>query len=129
MKPNFTSLRICLFVSFFSLSFANTFAQSAQAENPGVISNLKASVQNSNLVINWNAADNGTANHIEIQASEDGKTFSTIGLVLGADPKQANTYTFKQNVSKLKPGRTYYRVLTVDTNSMASASDVVRLTK
>ena len=129
MKSNFTYQRICLFISLFSLSFTNSFSQTTSTTEPAAIINLKATVQNSSLVINWHAIDAEMANYSEIQASEDGKNFSTIGLVMGADPKQANSYTFKQDIKKLKPGRSYYRVVTINTNNVAYASDIVNLSK
>jgi hypothetical protein len=66
-----------------------------------------------------------------VQSSTDGKTFSTIGLVLGADPKQANnSFIFKQDLRKMKPGRQlFYRILAIDNNDRAYASNVIQAAK
>jgi len=126
MKSNFTSLlRNCICVLLLSVAFTNSFAQTGKSNNTA-ISNLKASVENDRLTINWNVTETATANYCEVQASKDGINFSTIGLVMGADPKQTNNgFSFKQNLKKIKPGHVYYRVLTVETNNMAYASNVI----
>ena len=104
-----------------AISFTNTQAQTA---NPSIVRNVKVSVQNDNLMINWVVTEAATADYYEVQASADGKTFSTIGLVLGADPKQANSFAFKQGVKKMKPGQVFYRVLNIGTDGKAYASNV-----
>jgi hypothetical protein len=66
----------------------------------------------------------------EVQASADGKTFSTIGLVMGADPKaEKGGYAFKQQKNKIKPGMKFFRVLHMETAETAMASNTIRLTK
>lgn len=123
MNSNFTLRNIvCLF--FFSFTFSASFAQVSKATN---VDNLQASVKNNQLLINWNGTE--TANYSEIQASVDGKTFTTIGLVLGADPKQQNSYSYKHDIKKMKAGQAYYRVLTVVGNEVASVSKVIVATK
>ena len=52
MKTNFTNLRNAIFVLLLSLAFTSAFSQNG---NPA-ISNLKATVENNNLVMNWNVS-------------------------------------------------------------------------
>ena len=79
--------------------------------------------------MNWNVADSLASNYCEVQASKDGKSFSTIGIVMGADPSQNNnSFAFKQNLSKMKAGHVYYRVLSIGDNYSASASNIVKAT-
>lgn len=126
MKANFTYLRNCISVVLLSLSLTTAFSQTSAAGNPE-ISNLKATVVNNNIVINWNVTDAIVSNYCEVQASKDGVNFSTIGYVLGADPKQDNNgFAFKQSLSKIKAGQVYFRVLTIGSNDKAFASNVVK---
>ena len=128
MNPNFTYLRNIICALLFSVSLSSAFSQTSLTGNPA-ISNLTATVVNNNIVINWNVTDELASNYCEVQASKDGKNFSTIGIVLGADPKQNNnSFAFKQNLKKMKAGQVYYRVLTVAANDKASASNVVKST-
>ena len=79
--------------------------------------------------MNWS---NTSANYYEIQASKDGKTFTTIGMVMGADPKGAgNTFSFKQQMAKLKlkPGKAYYRVLLINNDQTTTATDAVKIAR
>lgn len=130
MKTNSTNnLRNTIIALLLSVAFSNTFSQTVQPGN-NAISNLSAKVDNNNIVINWNVTEAIASNICEVQASKDGKNFSTIGIVLGADPKQNNnSFAFKQNLTKMKAGQVYYRVLSVGTNYTATASNVVKTTK
>ncbi len=126
MKTTTTYLRNSICVLLLSVAFTNSFSQNNNPANT-VISNLKATVQNDRLMVNWNITDAITSNYCEVQVSKDGKNFSTIGIVLGADPKQNNNgFAFKQNLAKMKSGNVYYRVLTINGNNQASTSNVVK---
>lgn len=123
MKPTST-LRIAIAI-FFSIAFSNSFAQTATPVAT-VFTNLKASVENNNLVINWNLPENVVSDYCLVQVSFDGKTFSTLGMVMGADPKQANnSFIFKQNMKKMKSGHVYYRVYAVD-NAGGHTSNIIK---
>lgn len=126
MKTIFTSAlsKGILSLLFITLSFT---AFSASAPKRVTAGGLTVEVINNALVMNWS---NTSANYYEIQASKDGKTFTTIGMVMGADPKGAgNTFSFKQQVAKLKPGKVFYRVLLVNNNLTATATDAVKIAK
>ena len=126
MNSNFTYLRNLILVTLLSVTFSTTFSQTVAIENAG-ISNVKASIVNNNIVINWNVTDALVSSICEVQASKDGKNFTSVGIVLGADPKQTNNgFAFKQNLSKMKAGQVYYRIVTIGSN--ANASNVVKAT-
>lgn len=120
-----TTLRNCIATILISIAFTNTQAQTGNP-SASIVNNLKLSVENNSLTMNWVVADVAASNYCEVQASVDGKTFSTIGLVMGADPKQTNNnYSYKQGLKKLKPGHVFYRVLNIGTDGKAYASDVI----
>jgi hypothetical protein len=128
MKTNLTLLTKSILMVFCCLVFNRSIANNTI--NTQGVSNLKASIENNSLIVNWVAEPASTTQYYEVQASEDGKTFVTIGFVMGVDPKQNNnTCIFKQNVAKLKPGKVFYRVLDVENDGTATISDVVKLSK
>ncbi len=127
MKKKFTLFVKGIWVIIFTLTFTNSFSTNNNA-SLSPVTNLKANIENNNLVIKWNVTPEAAINYCEVQASEDGKTFTTIGYVMGADPKQNNNlFTFKQNLSKLKSGKVFYRILNITADEKAIASEVVKL--
>lgn len=129
MNSNFTSLRNLICVTLLSLSLSTVSAQTTATEEPvnSGISNIKASVFNNNIVLYWNVTDELKSNICEVQASNDGKNFSTIGIVMGPDPRQTNNgFAFKQNLSKMKAGQVYYRVVSRGANATEGTSTVVK---
>ena len=129
MKTNSTNLLNLIIVLLLSVASTNTFSQTVQPGSNG-ITNLVAKIDNNNIVINWNVTEAIASNICEVQASKDGKNFSTIGIVMGADPKQNNnSFAFKQNLTKMKAGQVYYRVLSVGSDYTATASNVVKTSK
>lgn len=126
MNSNFTSLRNIICALLLTVSFTSAFSQTSLKATPS-ITNLTAAVVNNNIVINWNVTEELSSNYCEVQASKDGKNFSTVGIVLGADPKQNNnSFAFKQNLAKMKSGNVYYRVLSIVNGEKAIASNVVK---
>lgn len=110
---------------FFAFAGTSTFAQTAP-----VAKNIKASVIENNLLVTWNEANATEQGSWEVQASEDGKSFATIGLVWGADPKAGrNSYAFKQKTNKMQSSYKYYRVLYVADANTAVASNTIGLSK
>lgn len=120
MKTNFTTLRNLILVTLLSVSFSTAFSQTPATESQA-ISNVTATVVNNNIVLNWNVTNELSASICEVQASKDGKNFTSIGIVMGADPKQNNNgFAFKQNLSKIKSGMVYFRIVTVGANANTS---------
>lgn len=122
MKTNFTLLlKRAFFISVSLLFSFSAFSKNISGQTSG---NLTVKFVNGSVVMNWS---NTTANYYEIQASKDGKTFTTIGMVMGADPKGAgNTFSFKQQLSKLKPGKSYFRVVLITDDNKLIATEAVK---
>ena len=94
------------------------------------IQQLKVSINNGQMLMSWQSANANNETTFEIQASADGVKFSTIGYVLGADPKGVRGgYAFKQQTNKIKPGMQYFRVLQQVTANTAMASEATGITK
>jgi hypothetical protein len=127
MTANANLIRSTLFAILFSLTFINTFSQNSLSVKP-VITNLKAIVENNHIVLNWNVSEMESLNYCKVQASLDGINFYTMGIVTGANPRDANkTFSFKQNLSKIRPGQVHYRVLQVAADETAYSSNVAKV--
>lgn len=127
MKTNFTLVLKSTLILILALGFTKSFSSTLCPTDSPVI-NLTANVENRQLVINWNMQAANASGYCEVQASTDGTTFSTIGLVLGADPKQStHAFIFKQSLNKMKSGKVFYRILQVDDNKAAVASNIVKI--
>lgn len=113
---------------FFSLMIFYAFFSSASAQTEPIAKNIKASVVESNLLVTWNEEGVSEKGSWEVQASADGKSFSTIGLVWGANPA-TNGYAFKQKTNKLQSKYKYYRVLYIAETNVATASSTIGLSK
>src|SRR5436853_7126350 len=86
-----------------------------------------AMLNNNAVNLYWITDDAGINDHFEIERSFDRNTFSTVGMVLGAQPNigMSGHYNFKDAGSELQ-GHTviYYRLKQVDENEKASYSAV-----
>jgi hypothetical protein len=118
------------FISLMSFTLVG-MAQEGKSQDGGLVArDLKARVEGTNLQLSWAATAGDSNDYWEVQGSRDGKIFSTIGLVLGADPAvQTTSFTFKQDNKKLAPGMKYYRVLLVENETKAIASNMILLSK
>ena len=120
---------------FYTMTFiALAIAVKAQSPSPGTAAiqaeQVKATLVRNNLEVGWVKHSKAEANYWEVQGSRDGKNYSTIGLVFGADPKSnGNSYLFKQANNKIQPGFIYYRVLHIESEERAVASNSTRLSK
>ena len=111
-----------LFSLFLSLALGKASAQAAKPVD------IIASISGKNLLITWNGASSIDASW-EVQGSTDGKSYTNIGLVWGADPKGARgSYAFKQEVSKLPQQYNFYRVVSLDETQTVSSRST-RLSK
>ncbi len=116
-----TLCSICTLASFAQLS-------SIPGTNSGSISNVTATVEKNNLLINWLGVA-GDKDYWEVQGSIDGKSFSTIGMVLGENPAaNQKGFSFKMPVGKVKAGYKYFRVLQIDSPETAIASNTIKIT-
>ncbi|RYD70284.1 MAG: hypothetical protein EOP53_25685 [Sphingobacteriales bacterium] len=115
------------FIGTIFFAFAGT---ATMAQTGSVAKNIKASVIENNLVVTWNEANASETGSWEVQGSADGKSFSTIGLVWGADPKgNRNGYAFKQTANKVQSKYQYFRVMYVANSNTAETSNTIRISK
>lgn len=113
-----------LLLSFFSMS---TYAQSSTTV---VAENIKVSGTDRNLEITWTENNRPADGTWQVQASENGSDYTSIGLVWGPDPKGArNQYRFKQSWTGLKKHYQSFRVLYISSDNKCETGKAVFLTK
>ena len=103
-----TLIVLTLSVSFMYAHAGNT-ASSKHTYNNTPISDIFISLAGHNLVLSWQV-EKTAFNYYEVERSYDGKTYTTIGLVLDA-PDNSNTCLFKDKLNDApKPVTTWYRI-------------------
>src|SRR6476660_5493934 len=119
MKQFFYTVALVLLTSV-------TFGQS----DKHVAIDLKATSSGSGLVLTWTDAKSTQAGSWQVEASVNGKDFTAIGQVWGADPKSTETtYSFKQKNEKTGPSYRYYRVQFINTQNELIASRIIGQSK
>ena len=82
-----------------------------------------AEVQNEKVVLSWSTATETNNNGFEIQRSNNGKSFATIGFVPGnGTTVKPNNYSY---VDEDQSGKLYYRLKQIDYNGTYSYSKIV----
>jgi hypothetical protein len=102
----------------------------AQNNSRQVAQDLKATIEQNNLLLTWSADKLKGQGSWQVEASGDGNHFNLIGLVWGADPKaEGTTFSFKQKNEKIRSGYRFYRVVFVGERNELEASKSIGLTK
>jgi hypothetical protein len=93
-----------------AILFIAVAANAQQVDGHINISNFKTYQSKTKQVIEWSTDAAKPTNYWMVQSSSDGKEFTTIGLVLGADPgQQGDKYIFTQPI-KSKIAKSFYRL-------------------
>lgn len=117
---------LCTMAAIFIIGYSMNAQTADLANHSRGITNFRSSVENMDVLVKWTSNNNENSNYWEVQGSADGKSFSTIGMVMGADPKDVKTYTFKQKLQKIKPGIIYFRVMHIEKNATDEVSNIIR---
>ncbi len=119
---NKTVKHISLLAAFILvLSTAN-----AQTNDLISVKNFKITQTSTRQFIEWSTDAESPSSYWRVQASKDGKTFTTIGLVLGADPRQEGyKYIFVQP-KESKPKK-FYRLSHVDKDGTEQWTKAIRI--
>lgn len=95
---------------------------------PVTLLSFTAQKQNSTAQLSWQTTNEVNASYFNIQRSEDGALFTTVGKVLAKGSHSSlNNYTYGDDISMLKPGVVYYRLQTVDKDGSTSYSRIVSI--
>ncbi|QQS35958.1 MAG: T9SS type A sorting domain-containing protein [Ignavibacteriales bacterium] len=93
---------------------------------PVELISFNASVNDNTVLLNWATASERNNSHFEIQRSDDGTGYKTIGTVKGAgNTTETKYYSFIDN--KLSTGKQYYRLKQIDFDGTFHFSNVVEV--
>lgn len=79
------------------------------------------------VLLQWETADEKAFDRFDVQRSEDGASYKSIGAVQGRGTFSNAHYQFQDPVRSLAASRLYYRLKMVDDNGSFSYSPVVKL--
>jgi hypothetical protein len=131
MKTTSTLIKYFTITLVMCFAFQISFSQTLSANTHNAVSNLKAIVKEDNVVVNFNVAEGAAADYYEVQVSENGINFKTIGFVLGTNPaNEKNECAFKQKLQNISSRAIFYRVLNAEQGATnLYASSMVKITK
>ena len=110
-----------------TMLFIAVAANAQQANDHINIINFKTYRSETKQVIEWATDAAKPTNYWMVQSSSDGKEFTTIGLVLGADPRQeGDKYVFTQPIKKGN-SKSFYRLSHVNKDGTEQLTEVISL--
>ena len=106
-----------------------TTAQTTSASPQINITKLIAYEKDNQFFIDWATDGAGKTNYWEVQSSTDGRTFSTIALVLGPDPaKPGEQFGYKGKITTQKLAG-YYRVVHISPSGVKQPGNIIKPAK
>ena len=113
---------LCTMVAIFVMGYSMRAQNVQQPHFISLTSNISSGVENQNLLVEWTS--DASSDYWEVQGSTNGKSFMTIGMVLGGEPANIKAFTFKQKIQKIKPGLKYFRVLQIKKDSAIEVTNI-----
>jgi len=103
-------------------------ASTSVIRTPGIplpvkLIDLRGTMDNNTVTLNWTAAENETVESFEIERSFDGTNFATQGLVYSTEKAGAENYNFYETVNN--PARVYYRLKMYDKSNAVDYSKIL----
>lgn len=91
------------------------------------IAGLSGNAVDNIVHLNWKSINNTSAAYFEIQASPDGKHFTTIGTITKKSSADPALYSFMHDVQELSLEHIYYRIKLVNIDHSSKYSNIIRL--
>ena len=107
----------------------NANAQKTEKLSDMKITGFTGKIENQKLSLQWNLTSSENADYCEVQGSEDGIKYTTIGLVVGEDPNEKGSFRYRHEMKKIRPGLKYFRVLQIEKGEWGYASKSINLIK
>ena len=98
---------------------------SAQAPLPIRLKSFQGSSANDKVVLQWTVAGNEECDLFEVERSEDGKSFQTIGIVFGSQKQGDESYSYKDGIQT----SAIYRLKAVGKNKAFIYSQILVMKK
>ena len=102
------------------------YAQNPMADEillPVKLLSLQGSVSNNKAVIEWSVAENESGKYFQIEKSQDGKNFTSAGIVFNTNKTGNEFYTFNENQDNYN----YYRIKVLNKDQTVAYSKIVVL--
>jgi hypothetical protein len=84
--------------------------------------NLKASLYNNKVLLQWMVTENELADQFEVEKSTDGTNFTMAALVFGTDKPETDNYAFYEKATDKK---TIYRIRIIKKDKKSEYSETV----
>ena len=81
--------------------------------------------QNSNALLQWTTSNEVNLSHFEIQRSDNGQVFTTIGTLRAG----GNTYSFPDINVFVSKANVFYRLKSVDTDGQFTYTNIIKLSQ
>jgi hypothetical protein len=91
---------------------------------PARLISFDGSISNHKVILNWEVAENETADQFEVEKSIDGKTFFMAALVFGTDKSDKDKYQFYEKAGNQK---VLYRIKIINKNRQTAYSSVIEI--
>ena len=91
---------------------------------PLTFTSVKASLNNKNIRVEWQVANESSLEKYDVQKSSDGNNFITVNTVAA---KNAGVSNYNWLDAKPAEGNNYYRILSTDVNGKAEYSKIVKV--
>lgn len=111
----------------YSLYFQNfRYNQPQQATLPVSLKSFDAKLVSTTAVLNWTAETESNFSHYIVEKSNDGKEFSNLTMIFGADGANSSgtSYSYSESLEKAAGGLVYYRLKMVDIDGSYKYSHV-----
>jgi hypothetical protein len=115
-------LKSVLFILVSASAFISNARTGTHPVNPA---NFTAVLNNNNKVdLKWSTETETNLSHFIVEKSTDGKNFSDAALVFAyGNTTSESDYAFADNISKIKSGFIYYRLVTINADGTMQYSD------
>jgi hypothetical protein len=94
----------------------------AQSPLPVKLVSFQGNMNNGKVNLQWAVAQNEINDHFEVERSNDGKTFTTKGIVAATTKNGSESYSFGETVNSEK---VYYRLKMFDINQVITYSKIL----
>jgi Secretion system C-terminal sorting domain len=93
---------------------------------PLIFKNFSVTEDAKKAILNWTSFNEIDVNKFEVERSDDGYNFKTVGIALSnGGPGQTTNYEFPDNLSLVSANAVFYRIKAVDKDEKARYSNVV----
>jgi hypothetical protein len=123
LKQNLLKSLLFIFVS--ALAFLSNARSAFDGITPVAPASFTAMLNDNNRVeLNWTTGSEDNLSYFMVEKSTDGKNFSDAALVFAYEKTNSeSSYSFNDNISKIKSGVVYYRLRLVDADGSIRNTD------